>query len=116
MKTQNFIRLLFWLGFSILIGNSVNAQDNASQGLKLSTFDVDATPPVGSRLAYDPMVNSWDMSLRAKGIVLSGAGNPIVLVAVDWISIDGESQDAFKNALAKAAGTTPERVAVHTLH
>ena len=94
----------------------VNAQDNKSSGLRLSTFDIDATPPVGSRLAYDPMVNSWDMGLRAKGIVLHGAGNPIVLMAIEWISIDGESQDAFKSAFARAAGTTPERVAVHTSH
>lgn len=116
MKTQIFISLLFLVEFFIMNSGSADAQDSKPSGLKLSTFDIDATPPVGSRLIYDPMINSWDLGLRAKGIVLSGAGNPIVLVAIDWISIDGDSQDAFKSALAKAAGTTPERVAVHTLH
>jgi hypothetical protein len=47
---------------------------------------------------------------------LSGAGQPIVLVAFDWIGIANESQDEFKRALASAAGTIPQRVAVHCLH
>lgn len=91
-------------------------EEAAPDGLRLSTFDVDATPPVGSYLAYDLMVNAWDLGLRAKGIVLLGAGQPIVLCSVDWIGISNDSQDAFKRALADAAGTIPERVAVHTVH
>lgn len=91
----------------------VTSGDN---GLRLSTFDVDASPPVGSPLAYDSTANAWDLGLRAKGIILMGAGQPIVLCAVDWIGIANESQDEFKSALAEAAGTVPERVAVHTLH
>ncbi|OFY00413.1 MAG: hypothetical protein A2W90_23480 [Bacteroidetes bacterium GWF2_42_66] len=85
-------------------------------GLKLSVFDIDATPPTGSMLAYDRMENRWDLGLRAKGIVISGAGKPVVLCAVDWIGIANESQDAFKEALAEAANTTPRRVVVHTVH
>lgn len=95
-------------------GNTPNETPPA--GLRLSTFDVDATPPVGSYLAYDLMVNSWDLGLRAKGIVISGAGQPVVLCSVDWIGISNDSQDEFKRALAEAAGTIPERVAVHTIH
>jgi hypothetical protein len=93
--------------------------ENSSQtahSFRLSTFDIDATPPVGSYLAYDRMVNRWDLGLRARGIVLAGAGKPIVLCSVDWIGISNDSQDAFKMALAEAAGTVPERVAVHTVH
>ena len=88
----------------------------ALAGLRLLTFDVDATPPVGSELTYQRMEASWDLSLRARGIVLLGAGDPVVLCAVDWIGIANESQDAFKAALAEAAGTTPDRVEVHTVH
>ncbi|MEA4918768.1 twin-arginine translocation signal domain-containing protein [Proteiniphilum sp.] len=91
-------------------------QVNTPGELKVGLFDVDATPPVGSLLTYDRMVNSSDLGLRAKGIILSGAGAPIVLCAVDWIGISNESQDLFKQSLASAAGTTPERVAVHTVH
>lgn len=88
----------------------------APEGLRLSTFDIDVTPPVGSPLAYDLQINTWDMGLRAKGLVLIGAGKPIVLCAVDWIAIGNEGMDAFKNALAAAAGTTPQRVSVNVLH
>jgi hypothetical protein len=84
--------------------------------LRIATFDVDATPPAGSQLTYGRMLHAWDLGLRAKGIVLSGVGKPVVLCAVDWIGIANESQDVFRDALAAAAGTGPDRVAVHTLH
>lgn len=116
MRTQKFIYFIFLLGLFAMQCSIINAQDSALSGLRLATFDVDATPPVGSQLTYNPMINSWDLGLRAKGIVLFGSGQPIVLVAIDWLGIENESQDAFKSALAKAAGTIPERVAIHTLH
>lgn len=84
--------------------------------LRLARFDIDATPPVGSHMAYDPVTNKWDLGLRARGIVLMGAEAPIVLCAVDWIGIANEGHDAFRDAIAQAAGTTRERVAVHALH
>ena len=84
--------------------------------MKISVFDIDATPPVGSHLAYDPAVATWGMGLRARGLVLTGAGDPVVLCAIDWIGIANESQDAFKKTLADAVHTVPQRVAVHTLH
>lgn len=99
-----------------LKGFSHQNSTNISNKLMIGTFDVDATPPIGSLLTYDQMVNSSDLGLRAKGIVLTGSGNPIVLCAIDWIGISNESQDVFKQSLAIAAGTTPERVAVHTVH
>jgi hypothetical protein len=93
------------------------AEDSSSKDiLKISTFDVDATPPVGTNLAYQPMINSWDLGLRARGIVIQGPGLPIVLCSVDWICINNDSHDAFREALAGAAGTVPERVTVHTVH
>ncbi len=84
--------------------------------LRVATFDVDATPPVGSFLAYDPAIGKWDLGLRARGIVLLGAADPIVLCAIDWIGIANEAHDVFRAAIAGAAGTAPARVAVHTLH
>src|SRR5512139_2688882 len=84
--------------------------------LSLAVFDIDATPPIGSMMAYDPVTNKWDLGLRARGVVLLGAGQPIVLCAIDWIGIANEAHDAFCARLAEAAGTIPERVAVHTLH
>ena len=84
--------------------------------LRMATFDVDATPPLGYMMAYDPVVRLDAMTLRCRGVVLLGQAEPIVLCAVDWIGIANEAHDAFRERLAKAAGTTPDRVAVHTLH
>jgi hypothetical protein len=114
-----FIAALLAFAFTAVRSSDLPGKGNEKappDGLRISTFDVDATPPVGSYLAYDLCVNSWDLGLRAKGIVLMGAGQPIVLCAVDWIGISNDSQDAFRQALAKAAGTVPERVTVHTVH
>lgn len=84
--------------------------------LKVATFDVDATPPLGAPMAYDPVKRLDELTLRARGIVLIGGEKPIVLCAVDWIGIANEGHDAFCAALAEAAGTTPDHVAVHALH
>jgi hypothetical protein len=88
----------------------------AAESVRLATFDVDATPPLGSAMAYDPVKRVDELTLRCRGIVILGAGQPIVLCAVDWIGIANEGHDAFRAALAEAAGTVPARVAVHTLH
>src|SRR5712691_3180135 len=77
---------------------------NQSAALRVANFDVDATPPVGSMMAYDPVTNKWDLGLRARGIVILGAGEPIVLCSMDWIGIGNEGHDAFRAALARAAG------------
>jgi hypothetical protein len=86
------------------------------EGLRLAVFDIDATPPVGSQLAYNPVVRTWDLGQRVKGIVLLGAGRPIVMVSFDWLSLENENNDEFRRSLAVAAGTIPERVVVHTTH
>ncbi|HIK93316.1 MAG TPA: hypothetical protein EYG03_15245, partial [Planctomycetes bacterium] len=89
---------------------------DAGELMRLATFDVNATPPVGSAMAYDPVKRLGELTLRCRGIVLLGADLPIVLCAVDWIGIGNEGHDAFRDALADAAGTNRQRVAVHTLH
>ena len=86
------------------------------EAVRLASFDVDATPPLGAPMAYQPVMRLDELTLRCRGIVLIGSGEPIVLCAVDWIGIANEGHDAFREALAVAAGTIPERVAVHTLH
>jgi hypothetical protein len=91
-------------------------QPVTASALKVATFDVDATPPLGSAMAYDPVKRLDELTLRCRGLVLVGAGQPIVLCAVDWIGIANEGHDQFREQLATAAGTTRERVAVHTLH
>jgi hypothetical protein len=87
----------------------------AAETLKVGCFEVDASPPVGSPLAYDPTVEVQS-PLSCRGIVLLGAGEPIVLCAVDWIGISNDGNRIFREELARAAETTDDRVAVHTLH
>ena len=107
MRTLILIALL-----TLVPGGAVRAEGS----LEIGVFDVDATPPVGAAMAYDPVKRIDEMTLRCRGIVLLGAERPIVLCAVDWIGIANEGHDAFREALAAAAGTTRDRVAVHTLH
>jgi len=95
-------------------GSRISADPQPSR-LSLAVFDVDATPPIGSMMAYDPVTNKWDLGLRARGVVLLGAGQPIVLCAVDWIGIANDAYDTFRAGLAQAAGTIPARVALHAL-
>jgi hypothetical protein len=90
-------------------------QATAAEPLKVGVFAVDASPPVGSPLAYDPTKGVTE-PLSCRGIVLIGEGRPIVLCAVDWIGIGNDGQVEFRKALAAAVGTDRERVAVHTLH
>ena len=87
-----------------------------SDGMTAAVFDMDITPPLGFQMAYDPVINTWDLGLRAKGVVLIGSGAPIVLCAMDWIGIGNDGNKAFREALARAASTSPDRVTVHTVH
>lgn len=87
-----------------------------ADGLTLAVFDSEASPTPGVPLAYDRMEAAGELTLRCRGVVIQGSGRPIVLCAVDWIGIANEGHDAFCDALAEAAGTTRDRVAVHALH
>jgi len=107
------MKLLIFL--SLLLTCVVDAAD---EPLRLATFNVDATPPIGSPLCNGAVkpVKEITTPLTARGVVLLGAGDPIVLCAFDWVGIANESHDAYRDALAQALGTSRERVTVHTLH
>lgn len=83
--------------------------------LKAGVFSVDASPPVGSPLAYDP-TKGVAHPLSSRGVVLVGEGGPVVLCALDWIGVANDGQTLFREAIAKAVGTTVDRVRVHALH
>ena len=111
-RTPNAVRF----AMAVLFSGAFGVFGAANQSLRVATFDVDATPPLGYMMAYDPVVRVDAMTLRCRGVVLLGQAEPIVLCAVDWLGIANEAHDIFRERLAKAAGTTHERVAVHTLH
>jgi hypothetical protein len=87
----------------------------ANAELRVGVFDIDASPPIGSPLAYDP-TKEITSPLSFRGIVIAGSGQPIVLCAVDWIGIANEGQDQFICRIAAAVKTSRNRVVVHTLH
>ena len=112
-----FLLLSIWSGRGFTLNAAETEEAVASKPVvRLATFDLDVTPPLGSMMAYDRVKRLDELGLRARGIILLGSGKPIVLCAVDWIGIANESHDAFRDRLAKGAGTTRDRVALHTLH
>jgi len=102
--------LIVFLGVGCFLAPSVD-----ERSLRIATFNVDATPPIGSPVAYALTREILD-PLSARGIVLLSQDRPIVLCAVDWIGISNGAHDLWREKLAQAAGTTADRVAVHTLH
>ena len=108
--------LILIVGLLISPMSLLAAAEGTGTLLRLARFDVDATPPIGSHMAYDPVTNKWDLGLRARGIVLLGAGDPIVLCAIDWIGLANEGYDAFRDGLATAANTERNHVSIHALH
>jgi hypothetical protein len=54
--------------------------------------------------------------LYARGLVLLGADRPLVVVAIDWCEVRNEAHDRWREALAEAAGTTPDRVLFSSVH
>src|SRR4051812_5713651 len=90
----------------------------ADAGLRIAPFRFDVTPPEGHPLCggWITPVKTVADSLEAIGFVLLGAGDPIVVCAVDWTGILNRAHIEWRTALAKAAGTSPERVAVQCVH
>jgi hypothetical protein len=87
-------------------------------GIRLATFVAEVTPPLkhpcmGGGIAPVARV---DDPLFAHGLVLLGAGKPIVLVAVDWCEIRNDAYERWRQAVADAVRTEPQRVLVFCLH
>ena len=107
------------LGFLVgVILNLVITTAIYADSLRLATFQIDVTPPLGTALCDGlvPDAVKIDDPLFARGIVILGAGDPIVLCAVDFVGIGNGGYDAWRQALANGAGTTAPRVAVQSLH
>ncbi len=95
----------------ILLGSFLHA----AEPLRVAVFNADATPEIGMPVAYVKARSITD-PLSARGVVLMGEGKPVVMCAVDWIGIGNGGHDEWRRGLAEAAGTTMDRVTVHTLH
>jgi hypothetical protein len=113
-------RLIGFWSILLLIGAGVSSVGQAADPpLRITSFEADVTPPIGAPLCGGGVMPAKEIvdKLWSRGVVLFPAGDkPIVLCAVDWVGISNGGNDAFRDELAAAAGTTRERVAVHCLH
>ena len=101
---------------ALLTSDSVAADKPGN--LRLATFRFDVTPPEGHSLCggwIRPVV-AVDDPLEAMGYVLLGVGKPIVVCAVDWTGLANSAHIQWRKALADAAGTAIDRVAVQCVH
>lgn len=90
----------------------------ADAPLRIAPFQADITVPIGTPLCDGLVLPAKEIvdPLSARGIVLLTADKPIVLCALDWVGVGNSGHHAFREAIAKAAGTTRDRVHVHCLH
>ncbi len=90
----------------------------AQSEYRVATFECDVTIPLGHACmggGISPAKEVVD-PLYAKGIVLLGPQAPIVWLAVDWCEIRNDAYDAWREALAEAAGTPRERILLAAVH
>ncbi|MDG2384566.1 MAG: hypothetical protein P8N76_23055 [Pirellulaceae bacterium] len=110
-KSSWFTPFLF---FMVLAGvaNELRAE------FRLATFRCDVTIPIGHRCMGVLPTKSKTITdrLYANGFVLLSQDKPVVVCAVDWCEIRNGSYDQWRDALAKSANTTRERVLVCSLH
>lgn len=112
MHTKLLLRFtLFTIALSC-VGVSLNAA--SAETLKVASFAIDASPPVGSPLAYDP-TKGIQSPLSMKGVILQ-ADETYVLCSIDWLGVSSDSQKHFKEAIAEAIGAKPENVLIHAIH
>ena len=105
-----------------MVAGALLTSDSVAAGkpgdLRLATFRFDVTPPKGHSLCggwIRPVVGVDD-PLEAMGYVLLGIGEPIVVCAVDWTGLANSAHIQWRKALADAARTAIDRVAVQCVH
>jgi len=112
MRGRSFLVLVSWGVFTAACAGAEDAP------LRIATFRADVTPPLGAVLCHGNVAPARKIvdPLTARGVVLFVGEGPIVLCAVDWVGIGNLAHDAWREGLAEAAGTSPDRVAVHVVH
>jgi hypothetical protein len=87
--------------------------------MKIAHFHEDITPPVGHPLCggWCPPATAIGDRLSAHGVILFPEdAAPVVLCVLDWAELGNLEHLRWREALARAVGTPPERVTVHCLH
>lgn len=100
--------------FFILLIACASAQAQFS----LATFQADITPPLGHALMGGGVAPAREIvdPLFAQGVVLLGGSDPVVWVSLDWCEVRNEAYDHWREEIARAAGTSRERVLLASIH
>lgn len=101
-----------------LLATPLLSLQGAENHLRIATFEVDVTPPLESPLCHGNVTPAKEIvtPLLARGIVILGSEQPIVLCAIDWVALANASNGLVRKKIAQSVGTTMDRVAVHTVH
>ncbi len=101
VETMRILVLTASIVLSAFLGSIVVA----NPPLRIALFQADATPPLGSPLCNGNVKPVMEIvsPLTARGVVLLGSGDPIVVCAFDWVGIGNGSYDQFRQAIAMAA-------------
>ena len=82
--------------------------------LKIATFDVDVSPPIGAPVAYVAARSIVD-PLSARGIILFGEGKPVVLCAVDFLGIGNTAYEVQLDVRKQVIAEQNARTVADTL-
>lgn len=108
----------FGLALLALVGCGGGTARPEAPPFRLALFAADVTPPLGHPLCGGMVAPAARIAdpLSARGLVLWGGGEPVVVAAVDWTELRNEAYDQWRDILAAAAGTTRSRVLLSCVH
>jgi len=116
LNRRSFHRLLAIPGLTAL--SKASARDLPAW--TIATFQVDVTCPIGHPCMGGGIANAARVvdPLECRGVILKGGSleMPVLLVSIDWCEIRNEAYDSFRDVLAKAAGTSRDRVILSAIH
>lgn len=94
------------------------AVPGSADEIRIASFSIDVTIPPGHRCMGVLPTKSQRIAdpLEAIGFVLSGSGQPIIVIVVDWCELRNGAYDLWRDTAARAGGTSRERVLVSCVH
>lgn len=105
------------LGTAISAGCAPYGLTARGRPVRIATFSADVTVPLGHGMMGGAWVSKKVVDpLEARGVVLMDGSHPVVFVSVDWCEIRNDAYARWQEVLAQAAGTTPDRVLLTTIH
>jgi len=111
---MRILRLAF-LAFLLLV---LCEPAEANEGLRVATFSVDITPPLGQPVGqgFIPILETAEHPLLARGIIFKDEGQSCVICTLDLMEVHNDSYDFLRQAIGEAAGVPQSHVALQALH